>query len=232
MTILFCFVLTLHTVQALASDMVVVSSTSSEISSGQIIRDGTTLELSAGTSVSLISPAGQMHHLEGPFSGIPGQGIVTSEDTSIVASLSNLFSNADDKSSDLGAMRAFQSDNMYEPLSVNVTLAGKQCIPANEHPLLWRPKTSKSTMLFVESMGGSGAAEMEWSSDDRTLKWPPEIALQDGQTYSFYLKTLDVRREITLVFTPDTFASLPHKAIWMADHGCVRQAKLLLTMEN
>jgi len=217
---------------AIAAEMVVVASTSPDINTGYVIEQGGDISIPSGASVTLVSPDGGVVTIEGPYTGFPGNNINTSNETSLISSLSDLLMATEEKTVGLGAMRSTTPEPPYGPWAVNITATGNQCVQMDSQPDLWRPKTSKSTKVIIRNTTNGDEAELRWPSDIRTMKWPSEVKLINGATYSFYLKTLNSMHESSLIFVPDAFPSDPHKAVWMARKGCIEQARLILSILN
>ena len=212
-----------------AAELVVVASTAPGIKSGQVVASGAALDVPAGANVTLVSPAGKTVVLTGPFSGAPGGGGGGgAADTSLFSALIKLFSGRGKDTGSLGTMRAAAGSEPDDLWVVDVGRSGRFCVPAQGPITLWRSDAAKQTSLKIRNLASNQKSELPWPAGAETLDWPPDVALGDGNSYLVRLKGRRSATEIALHLVPDGLPSEPHKAVWMADKGCVKQAKRLL----
>ena len=218
--------------QAAAQDLVVIASSASGIKAGQMIKSGAALDVPAGANVTLVSQSGKTITLKGPFSGVPGGGGGGGGDKSLVASLSKLMSASGSKSAALGTMRSGVAKEPDTPWAVDVGRSGTHCVSAGGPVTLWRGDAAKSSSIRIKNMTAGAKATVTWPAGAKTLDWPAQTTLADGNTYLLRIKGKKSATKITLHLVPAELPSAPHKAVWMAEKGCVKQAKHLLSELN
>ncbi|MDP6787895.1 MAG: hypothetical protein QGI13_12285 [Rhodospirillales bacterium] len=216
--------------QAAAQDLVVIASSASAIKAGQMVKSGVALDVPAGANVTLVSQSGKTIMLKGPFSGVPGGG--GGGDKSLVSSLSKLLSASGSKSASLGAMRSGIAKEPDNPWAVDIGRSGTHCVPAGGPVTLWRGDAAKASSIKVKNMTAGAKAEVAWPAGARTLDWPAQAGVADNNTYLLRLKGKKSATKVVLHLVPDDLPSAPHKAVWMADKGCTKQAKHLLSALN
>lgn len=222
--------LLLMTVHAAAQDLVVIASSASGIKTGQMVKSGAALDVPAGANVTLVSQSGKTIMLKGPFSGVPGGG--GGGDKSLVSSLSKLLSASGSKSASLGAMRSGIAKEPDNPWAVDIGRSGTHCVPAGGPVTLWRGDAAKASSIRIKNMTAGAKAELAWPAGAKTLGWPAEATVADNNTYLLRLKDKKSATKVVLHLVPAELPSAPHKAVWMAEKGCVKQAKHLLSALN
>jgi hypothetical protein len=193
-----------------------------------MVKSGAALDVPAGANVTLVSQSGKTIVLKGPFSGVPGGGGGGGGDKSLVTALSKLLSASGSKSAALGTMRSGAAREPDDPWAVDVGRSGTHCVPVGGPVTLWRGGAAKASSLRIKNMSAGAKAEVAWPAGAKTLAWPAQATLADGNTYLLRLKGRKSATKITLHLVPAELPSAPHKAVWMADKGCVKQAKHLL----
>ncbi|MBC8159114.1 MAG: hypothetical protein H8E94_07270 [Alphaproteobacteria bacterium] len=228
---LFAMLISVVGIGTVAAEMVVIASTAAGTTGGQVIQDGATLDVPAGTSVTLVSSDGAALTIDGPFSGVPGGkagGGGGGGDNSLVSSLAGLLSSTGKKTAALGVMRAGATKDPDDPWTVNTERSGKQCVRSGVPAVLWRANAKKAATLKIKNRKTRKTAEAEWPSGADKLTWPEGSAVSDGVQYIVRKKGDKTAKKITLFVVPSDLPSDAHKAIWMAENGCTMQAKLLL----
>ena len=218
--------------QAAAQDLVVIASSASGIKAGQMVKPGAALNVPAGANVTLVSQSGKTIMLKGPFSGVPGGGAGGGGDKSLVSALSKLMSAADGKSATLGAMRSGIAKEPNDPWVVDVGRSGTHCVPAGGPVTLWRGDGARASSVRIKNMTAGAKAEVAWPAGAKSLEWPAEATVADGNTYLVRVKDKKTATKIVLHLVPAELPSAPHKAVWMAEKGCIKQAKHVLAELN
>lgn len=62
----------------------------------------------------------------------------------------------------------------------------------------------------------------------QTLPWPSKTTLGEGDKYLARMKGRRVSSKLVLHLVPEGLPTDAHRAAWMADKGCLRQARRLL----
>jgi hypothetical protein len=210
------------------AEMVVIASSAPDVVGGQLFKDGETLEVPAGASVTLVSAAGAALTIDGPFSGVPGGDSGGGGDNALVSSLSSLLSAGDKKTTSLGVMRSGVSKDPDDPWTVNIDRSGKQCVRAGVSAVLWRPDSKKATVLKIKNATTKKRTESKWPAGADTLTWPDGSTVNDGESFVMRTEGSRAAKKVTLFVVPADLPSVAHKAVWMAQKGCSMQAKLLL----
>lgn len=212
-----------------AGDLVVVTSTAPTFAPGKMVAAGASIDLPKGAQVTLVSESGQMVTLKGPRSGPAGATATKGKDGNLVKALSRLVSSGGKETEALGAMRsAGGTSGPGSPWMVNIGRSGKVCVAAGKGPELWRSDSASEVTLTLKGLKGGGKVSLPWPAGSQTLAWPSAVALKDGASYMVRIKGSPTARRLTVHLVPGTLPSDAHRAVWMAEKGCKRQAKRLL----
>ena len=130
-----------------AAQMVVVASTVPDIAPGRTIDGDKPLDIPVGAQLTVISQAGKMLKLEGPYSGAPGGG--GGSDPKLLASLSRLLQGPAQESGALGAMRSVSAGDPLDPWSVDITRTGTHCFSPGATLALWRENAAAASQVTV-----------------------------------------------------------------------------------
>jgi len=232
MPLLAGFYLLILTVPAMAADLVVVASTAPEFKAGWIVASGSSLDVPADQTVTLISQSGKVVTVTGPHSGPVGNSESgDANGSSLVASLSSLLGGGGTEAGSLGVMRAaMKSAEPDDPWVVVVSQSGDHCVPADGQPILWRSrKNSRGALTLKRISGGGNKSITVWPSGAGSLAWPTDIPITDGGAYFARLKGAGAAARLVVHRVPGNLATDAHRAAWMADQGCRSQAIRLLT---
>ncbi len=227
---LFIVFFSITGIEMAAAEMVVIASSAPDVAGGQLLKDGETLEVPTGASVTLVSAAGAALTIDGPYSGVPGSdsGGGSGGDNALVSSLSGLLSAGDKKATSLGVMRSGVSKDPDDPWTVNIGRSGKQCVRAGVSAVLWRSDSKKATVLKIKNSATKKRSETGWPAGADTLTWPDGSTVNDGESFVIRTEGSRAAKKVTLFVVPADLPSVAHEAVWMAQKGCSMQAKLLL----
>ena len=218
------------------SQLVVIESTSPQINPGQVIDGSKSLSLPAGVQVTLVGEDGKLTKLKGPFSGAPAQGKVAGGkaaggDKKVVAALSRLFASGAPGTSSLGAFRGYGSAvdsqvlNPPDVWAVNVYRSESLCIPEGVTPTLWRADPGRNLSLIVLHLSTGKEDTVAFPTSVHEAPWPKQVPLLDGGEYSLRDGGNMWERKLVLKSVPKDLPTEAHAIAWMADNGCLRQAK-------
>jgi hypothetical protein len=210
-----------------ASQLVVVESTVAGISSGQILDGAKPLDIAAGKSVTVITESGQVKKLAGPFSGAPA-GKAGGGGPDIVASLSRLIEGKSGGGATLGVMRSGKRSPPPGVWDIDAFRSGTHCIVAGSEARLWRAKAKKKAKLQIKTLPYGKKVASNWAAGADVLAWPAAVEIKDGAEYLMRRAKGLTASRVTLRLIPGDTPSDVHRVAWMADNGCVRQAKELL----
>ncbi len=222
---------------AFAGQLIVIDSTAPELVPGEVVDGSKLLGVAAGARVTLIAEDGQVTTLKGPFSGRPGAGPGVPGGSGLIGSLSRLVGGPSAASGALGVMRGSRVANPADAWAVNLVRSVHVCVRAGATPVLRRKKSRMARILTVKALPDGAEKSVEWPAGSDRIGWPEGLALTDGGRY---LVRVSSRKslagmsgrttETTLVahLVPGGLPSDAHRAAWMADIGCIGQARALL----
>ena len=213
------------------SQLVVIESTAAELNPGQVVDGSKSLSLPAGAEVTLVGEDGMVTKLKGPFSGIPVDGNAAKGDKKVVAALSRLFSSGAPGTSSLGAFRGYgasiegQGLNPPDVWAVNVYNSESLCVPEGVTPMLWRPDPGRDLSLIVLHLSTGKEDTVGFAANVHDTPWPKKVPILDGGEYSLRDAGNMWERKLVLKTVPKDLPTEAHGIAWMADNGCLRQAK-------
>lgn len=238
------FVLALATSSALARQSVVVESTAPSFPPGQVIDDNTSVQLPAGTTVTLVADNGAITKLSGPFTGKPtAPGAAPADgdgDPAVVQALSRLFVANQPLSNSWGTFRGHEPAGSFRgdgesPVSpaqiwaINVRDSETVCALSGTAPTLWRAdKTDPVTVLLVHLSTGREAT-ITFPANVQEQPWPSGVPLLDGGEYAVRDANNQWERRMALRIVPADQKPGVARAAWMSDAGCFRQARAVLS---
>ena len=222
---------------AFAGQLIVIDSTAPELVPGQVVDGSKVLGIAAGARVTLIAEDGQVTTLKGPFTGRPGAGPGAPGGSGLMGSLSRLVGGPSAVSGALAVMRGSRGADPADAWAVNLVRSVNVCVRAGATPVLRRKKSRMARTLTVKVLPDGAEKSVEWPAGSDRIGWPEGLALTDGGRY---LARVSSRKslagmsgrttETTLVvhLVPGGLPSDAHRAAWMADNGCIGQARALL----
>lgn len=218
-------------VTAQAADLVVIAGGAPGLTPGQVIKSGASIEVPAGATVTLVSESGKTVTITGPHKGPAniGGGGSGGGDARLISSLSGLLTGSGKDTASLGTMRAaFPPKPPINPWVIDTGQSGDHCVPAKGPVTLWRAKSAKARILSIKNLKDKTKSKADWPAGASTVDWPAGVTLKDEGRYLTRLKGSRTARKFVLHLVPGSLPSDAHKAAWMAERGCVKQAKRLL----
>jgi len=226
-------VLLLASLPSFAGQMVVIESTAPALKAGQMVDGAQTLNLAKGARVKLVSGDGGVVTLTGPYSGAPeaartgAPAPAPSGGQRMLEMLSKLVGGKLD-SSDIGAMRAGSQPTPPGPWLIAVLQPGNYCVRAGRAPELWREKSRKKAKLTIKTSPKGARATIPWPAKSDRVSWPRGVPIMDGGTYRAKVSGGTPFKGLTLHVVPGGLPTDVHRAAWMAEKGCLGQAKLVM----
>jgi len=219
---------------AAANQFVVVASTEAAWKPGQIVPAGTTFDLPAGAKVTLVGADGSRLHIRGPYRGAPAAITGAAGGSQMLQQLAQLVSRERTDTGTLGATRTADLAQVpgRDPLTIDVTRPGTQCVAAGKLPVLWRFASSQPASGTLVRAGTDQQGAIRWASGSHSTEWPEAVAAIGGARYVIRLRDRPQPTEIELKLVPPNLPSVGHQALWMKDQGCAEQARLLLQTED
>lgn len=213
-----------------AANLVVVASSAPGLAPGQIVHSGDPLEVPNGARVTLISETGNTVTLTGPHSGPAEIAAGPGGNDGLLVSLSGLLSGPNRETASLGTMRAAAPPpSPTDPWVIDTGAWGHHCVPARDPVVLWRGKAGKPGTLILKNLSDRSRSVTPWPAGARTLAWPSKTTLGEGDKYLVRMKGGRVSAKLVLHRVPEGLPTDAHRAAWMADKGCLRQARRLLS---
>lgn len=226
-TFIFCLSLMTLAFSAMAADVVVIGSNAPLIKPGQFVTADALLEIPVGARVTLVSESGKTVTLKGPHSGPAGITDESGKGQSLLKSLSGLFGGT---GKEIGSfvMREDITQPPSDPWVVDVGRPGNHCVPASGKVKLWRATSTKPTTLSLKNLADKSNSDTSWPAKTNTLDWPSQVTLDGGTEYLAQLQGSRNPKVFVVHLVPADLPSDAHRAVWMAEKGCVAQAKRLL----
>ena len=231
------FALIVSAPMAFAGDLVVIAATNAGdgFKPGTVLADGIAIELPDGARLTLISQAGTVATIDGPFSGIPGGdgknagAAKASGATVALAKIADAVSGRKAQTSVAGVVRAATPGTTAARAAgiwpLNVDSSGPRCLlGSSDH--LWRRDPSPEVTVALRGEGGR-ALGLTWKAGEKQLAIPSDI-IGGGDRLAISLhKTL---RRFVIHVLPASIAPDRYGAVldWLITVGCKRQAYELI----
>lgn len=213
-----------------AGELVVIASGEPSLRVGSVIDGGDPIAVAAGASVVLVSEDGRTISLTGPFTGAPDPSPPTA-DGGLVDSLSRLIA---DEAGSPETLAVFRSGLGKTPIGrpdvwgIRIAEAGRYCVRPDRPPMLWWPAARTGAVVKLSEAGEQATGvRIRWPASKKYAPWPDALAISDSATYVVRFRASDPGTEIETVLMP-ALETDAHRAAWMAEHGCPRQALAVL----
>lgn len=214
-----------------AAELLVIGSENADIEEGAIVDAQATVRLAPGARLTLIAEDGTSITLEGPYEGPPLEGAARAPaGRTLLRALGALFAAGGGRQgSTKGATRGGPAGGAdLGAWLIDTGSQGDACTPNGAPVRLWRAKSERASVLKLTHKGARASADVDWPAGAATLAWPGEVPIEDGADYLVRLKGVLVARTLTLHVVPGNLPSEAHRAAWMAERGCLSQARALL----
>lgn len=225
-------VIALPLAPAWAAELLVIGSENSDIGEGAIVESEATLRLAPGARLTLIAEDGTVVTLEGPYEGAPLESATDAPaERTLLRALGNLFAGGGGRQSTTkGATRGGPAGGAGIGVwTIDTGSQGDACAPAGAPVTLWRAKSERASVLKLTHQNARASVDIDWPAGAATLAWPAELPIVDGADYLVRLTGVLVARKLTLHVVPGDLPSEAHRAAWMAERGCLSQARALLS---
>lgn len=211
-----------------AAQLVVIASTAPALKVGAVIDGAQPIKLEQDSAVTLISSRGKVVKLKGPYTGRPDPApAVQSGD--LLKSLSSIVSGPPRNDPSLAVFRSAPGASRRDVWSIDVGRSGTYCVSADVPMKLWRAKASNKSQLTLKQSGtGQHAIKKEWPLGQQTLAWPEELPLEDKTAYLVRLGRSTTWERFEIAVLPNDLPTDAHRAAWMWENNCPRQARRLL----
>ena len=210
---------------ASSGPLIVIQSDVDTLEPGDVIDGAATLELPVNTKVTLVTPEGVVMALKGPYKGRPDES--QTQDEKLLEILRKILKPEGGTSLGLAVFRSVPGKKRT-PWAATVTRSGTYCVRTDEQTTVRRSKSGQKTTIALELVSTGKKVSRSWPAGESTLVWPAELPLVDGENYFAHLEHAIGETEITLRLIPTTLATDAHRAAWMGENGCLRQAQQVL----
>ena len=217
-----------------AAELLILKSTQSELPAGRIIDSTAILSIPVGARLTLVGETGKKITLRGPYTGVPGaaeQAAGNGFGSRMLLALSRLIVGTPAESSKVGAFRGLAgatsatTDDIWR-IDVS-TISRDHCLRTDIPTRLWRPRADKAAALSIKLRRQTWVWAV-WPPGEATLAWPGGVEVIDDTAYQVRLGFETVNK-VTFHLLPSDLSSDFHRAAWMSETGCLRQARLLLS---
>jgi hypothetical protein len=222
--------LLLHGPSGAETGLVVITSTHSTIEKGAIIKPTQVIKLESGESLKLLSAAGKVYLLQGPYNGIVKPG-TKSDNDSTLKSVSELLKNSKSTDFTLAIFRnASAATPEYRPdiWGVDIRESGKYCLRPDLPIYLWWPNATSGALITLTDTTNSRSVEMVWPTRQNHTKWPEVLTVNEMVVYSVENNKSTGGSEFEIQLLPANLKSEMEFVARMSDRSCMRQAKRLL----
>jgi hypothetical protein len=237
---------------AQAADMVVIHSNDTQLFPiGQLFDSHTPINLPAETDITItvIFSSGGVQTISGPYQGTLQDPLTDKnlDDNTLVTVLAKFLTETEIKNLDDNILVTVLAKFLTETEIVrglsqppeNLWLIDVSthkrfyCVAPSKRVILWRPKSqsdSASTLLIKHKTTGQQVSVV-WPAYQTTLRWPRNLPVIYGDTYTVELKTRSRTsfKKLVLYQLPESLPTNSHKVVWMVGRGCIPQANILLT---
>ena len=211
---------------AQAAELVVIASEDPSMPAGTVIDGARTVTVAADATVVLVSADGRVTELAGPYSGAPDAS-PASGDGRLVESLSRLITDQADAPNKLAVFRggmAMTPIGRPDVWGIDIARAGAYCVRSDRPAMLWWAGARAGAVVELTPTGDdAGRTRIRWPGSKKYAPWPDALPLGDGMTYIARFRSSDDGRTIRTLLMPE-LATDAHRAAWMAEKGCTRQA--------
>lgn len=228
--ILTITVLFLNQALALETGFVVIASNHPDLQKGMIIYQTQTFNLKPGDSIKLVSSAGKVTLLQGPY-----KGTITfdskPEDNEVLQSVSELVRGAQPTDFALAIFRGSSTNTLTQRLDiwgVDIRQSGSYCIQRSHPVYLWWPRPVDETSVKLSRVSSGLSIEIEWPARAKYVDWPDTVPLKDKADYKLVNSATSQVTNLNVLLIPDEIKSDMEIVAWMSDHDCRKQATRLL----
>lgn len=202
---------------------------------GSVLTPDSMIKLLPGSSITVMSSAGEMLVIKGPKKGKLSEALSANSgsgeesDPALIGAVSALFKGDSKSRKSLAAFRAVGQPNggklnykTKNPWHVSTIKDGTYCVREDQVAgVLWNPRQKLKTGTL--SMGAQ-SVDLTWDSGV-DMDWPAAMKLKDGGAYSFSVKGAQPVQMKVHTIKSGPFAQMVKE---MADKGCVDQGRNLL----
>ncbi|PWC42409.1 DUF4384 domain-containing protein [Azospirillum sp. TSO22-1] len=209
---------------AARAEAVVVASTAPAYKLGQVVSDGSAVQVPDGASAVFLFSSGRTVRVRGPY-----EGDLDKAPERDARAGSSVKANDRFVQSDLGAARTLGNplDKAVErAFTIDPAVSGTYCVKAGSPPALRRPTQANPEPIVLQDVGRGVSANVTWAG--AAVPWPRELALSDG-TEIRVSGAGGAPRTLRFRQVDAAAGGSAALAVRMAAAGCTSQAGLVLS---
>ena len=213
-----------------AGQVVIVESDVDGLTRGSVIEGTRTVTLVPDSRVVLITASGRTVVLEGPYEGAIEPAAPSAEGT-LVDSLSRLLREPGGDAETLAVARKYpgaEPAGRADVWGIHIATTDVYCVRADHPPVLWWPGGRVGAVVVLEETTGRTRVRLRWPEGKRQQPWPERLPVIEDGSYVAMFREGDPGERFTLRYMPRGLVTDAHRAAWMAEHGCTRQALRVL----
>lgn len=213
-----------------AADMVVLRSNAPQFTTGQVLGQQTTIQLTSQQYLTVVFGSGQVRTASAPFDGQlsdPLPHLASPQHvTQLAVALQKVVyetrarRSPPDQPDDIWAVNVLNTDRHY-------------CVAATQPVILWRPsqESQRASRVYIKHKASGDATKIMWPAKQTKLRWPHDFPVLYGDTYTLENKNFRGYasfKKLVLHELPNNLPSMSHKIVWMVGRGCIPQANMLM----
>ncbi len=216
--------------QVYAANMVVVHSNNIQLfPKGQLLDSQHALNIPINTEISLVFETGGVKTIVGPYKGRIQAPKRVKNSENVAAKLASILQNGQ---LSLPKLRPAISETPKDVWYVDVSTHKRHYCVSRNSVTLWRPQRESQNAgdLSIKHKQTGEQAQSVWPARKSTLRWPNNLPIVYGSTYTVELNTRGHSKfkKLVLYQLPNDLPTKSHKVVWMVGRGCIPQANMLL----
>jgi hypothetical protein len=182
------------------------------------------LQLQPGQHVTVLTEAGELLQMDGPYGGAPARGY--RRDASTSTSFAGFLTESGSRPGDYGSTRGTNTDVLPDPWVIDASHGGSVCLRESATPVFWRPAATSSANFVLMPSDRSWKASSVWPAGTDRISVRTDVVVHGGASYIVSLNGAE--SPIVVNSLPDTLVNDRMRAAWMVAKGCAAQAQALL----
>jgi len=233
--------------EADAGQYLIISSTAEGLKKGDKITASQNLSVPSGTRLVLMDLQGKVITVRGPFTGVLGNGDITSNGGAqprpygafrAVSDAAEAFGRLGEALRDqqptakaVGAFRGVGpglglNATPLDPWTIDVSASGDWCVAQDRAITLSSDGKREFDSITVEMVPGGAKVEVPWQRTQATASWPAGVPVRNGATYQVSQGGQTTSLKLHQFAHKD--ATPGQTALWLAEQGCQKQASLMI----
>jgi len=218
---------------ASAMDCIVVNSTVEHLSTNTRLSPQTKIDIPDEKQVKIVCEDATSKVIRGPYYG--PVDILVSEPPKKLQAMDVVFKvlsllTRSDETSTTGASRSVLAPEAVGPWTISLQKARQKfCFTPDRIPTLWRSNPTWPTTLLIENLRNGDRLNASMAQDDATLDWPKSLPIGDNEIFRISENTGSTNTVLHFTILQGNFSGEIELALAMAERGCTRQSRLLIT---